>query len=166
MGFNDPLLPPEASAASSRTISKDPRNCPMIFFHSGRYFDLVCLLGQQPTVVMPIMHNYMTLESAIGQFGNTEVPNAEGKTVTRNNFGVTFLCVVECLIDAVMEAVCTSRKGLEAAIVKVKGRPLTLKEYRNVPVPHIHEMGMYVCMCMVTQTRWLSSEYLSTVCGI
>ena len=45
MGFNDPLLPPEASAASSRTISKDPRNCPMIFFHSGGYFDLVCLLG-------------------------------------------------------------------------------------------------------------------------
>ena len=33
MGFNDPLLPPEASAASRRTISKDPRNCPMIFFH-------------------------------------------------------------------------------------------------------------------------------------
>ena len=45
MGFNDPLLPPEASAASSRTISKDPRYCPTIFFHSGRYFDLVCLLG-------------------------------------------------------------------------------------------------------------------------
>ena len=45
MGFIDPLLPPEASAASSRTISKDPRNCPTIFFHSGRYFDLVCLIG-------------------------------------------------------------------------------------------------------------------------
>ena len=107
----------------------------------------------------------MTLEYAIGQFGDTEVPNAEGKTVTRNNFGVTFLCVVECLIDAVMESVRTSRKGLEA-MVKGQGRAPTLKEYRNVPVPHIHEMGMYVCMFMVTQTRWLSSEYLSTVCGI
>ena len=112
------------------------------------------------------MHNYMTLESAIGQFGDTEVPNAEGKSVTHNNFGVTFLCVVECLIDAVMESVRTSRKGLEAAIVKGEGRPLTLKEYRNVLVLHIHEMGMYVCMCMVTWIRWLSSEYLSTVCGI
>ena len=166
MGFIDPLLPPEASAASSRTISKDPRNCPTIFFHSGRYFDLVCLIARQPTVVMPIMHNYMTLESAIGQFGDTEVPNAEGKTVSRNNFGVTFLCVVECLIDAVMESVRTSRKTLEEAMVNGQGRAPTLKEYRNVPVPHIHEMGMYVCMFMVTRTRWLSSEYLSTVCGI
>ena len=84
----------------------------------------------------------MTLESAIGQFGYTEVPNAEGKTVTRNNFGVTFLCIVECLIDAVMEALCTLRKGLEVAMVNGQGRPLTLKEYRSVPVPHIHEMGM------------------------
>ena len=115
---------------------------------------------------MPIMHNYMTLESAIGQFGDTEVPNAEGKTVSRNNFGVTFLCIVECLIDAVMESVRTSRKGLEEAMVNGQGRAPTLKEYRNVPVPHIHEMGMYVCMFMVTRTRWLSSEYLSTVCGI
>ena len=54
----------------------------------------------------------MTLESAIGQFGDTEVPNAEGKTVTHNNFGVTFLCIVECLINAAMESVRTSRKGL------------------------------------------------------
>ena len=105
MGFIDPLLPPEASAASSRTISNDLRNCPTIFFHSGQYFNLVCLIGRQPTVVMPIMQNYITLESAIGQFGDAEVPNAEGKTVTCNNFGVTFLCVVECLINAVMESV-------------------------------------------------------------
>ena len=103
----------------------------------------------------------MTLESAIGQFGDTEVPNAEAKTVTRNNFGVTFLCV-ECLIDAAMESVRTSRKGLEEAMSEGQGRAPTLKEYRNVPVPHIHEMGMYVCMFMVTWTRWLSSEYLST----
>ena len=115
---------------------------------------------------MLIMHNYMTLEAAICQFGDTEVPRSEGKTVTRNNFGVTFLCVVECLIDAVMESVRTSRKGLEKAMVKGQGRAPTLKEYRNVPVPHIHEMGMYVCMFIVTRTRWLSSEYLSTVCGI
>ena len=45
MGFNDPLLPPEASAASSRTISKDPRNCLTIFFYSGCYFDLAYFLG-------------------------------------------------------------------------------------------------------------------------
>ena len=114
---------------------------------------------------MPIMHNYMTLESAICQFGDTEVPSSEGKTVTCNNFGVTFLCVVECLINAAMESVRTSRKGLEEEMVG-QGRAPTLKEYRNVPVPHIHEMGMYVCMFMVTWTRWLSSEYLSTVCGI
>ena len=166
MGFIDPLLSLEASAASSRTISKDPRNCPTTFFHSGHYFDLVCLIARQPTVVMPIMHSYLTLESAIGQFGDTEVPNAEGKTVSRNNFGVTFLCVVECLIDAVMESVRTSRKALEEEIVTGQGRAPTMKENRNVPVPHIHEMGMYVCMFMVTWTRWLSSEYLSTVCGI
>ena len=102
----------------------------------------------------------MTLESAIGQFGDTEVPNAEGKTVSSNNFGVTFLCVVECLIDAVMESVRTSRKALEEKIVTGQGRAPTIKEYRNVPVLHIHEMGMYVCMFMVTRTRWLSSEYL------
>ena len=94
----------------------------------------------------------MTLESAICQFGDTEVPSSKGKTVTRNNFGVTFLCVVECLIDAVMESVRTSRKGLEEAMVKGQGRVPTLKEYRNVLVSHIHEMGMYVCMFMVTRT--------------
>ena len=92
------------------------------------------------------MHNYITLESAIYQFGDTEVPNAEGKSVTHNNYGVTFLCIVECLINAVMESVHTSRKMLEAAMVKGQGRTPTIQEYRNVPVPHIHEMGMYVCM--------------------
>ena len=58
---------------------------------------------------MPIMHNYMSLEAAISQFGDKEVPNARGKTVSRNNYGVTFLCGVECLIDAVMESVRKSR---------------------------------------------------------
>ena len=91
---------------------------------------------------MLILHNYMTLESAIGQFGDTEVSNGEGKTVTCNNFGVTFLCVVECLIDAVMESVCTSRKGLEEAMVKGQGRNIGMYRFRT----STKWVCMYACL--------------------
>ena len=50
---------------SSLTISKDPRLYPTLFFHDNEYFKMVCILPRQPTCMMPIVVNEMTLRDVV-----------------------------------------------------------------------------------------------------
>ena len=63
--FKDPLPVAKTKFTSSLTISKDPCLCPTLFFHDNEYFKMVCILSQEPTCVMPIVVNEMTLRDVM-----------------------------------------------------------------------------------------------------
>ena len=133
----NPLHALKTCFTSSVTLSKDPRNCPTLFFHNGQYFDLVSLLGQEPTVVMLILQYKITLGEAIALYGNDEVTE-NGKTrkrVTRNQFNTSLRCIIEVLMNNMMQKVKRKRLDLAKRLCNKEGRVPTPNKYHNVPVP-------------------------------
>ena len=76
--FKDPLPAAKTKFTSSLTISKDPRSCPTLFCHDIEYFKMVCILPRQPTCVMPIVVNEMTLRDVVEGYNldttTTDIP--------------------------------------------------------------------------------------------
>ena len=54
---------------SCLTKSKDPRNCPVLFFHNGEHFILVLFLLREPILVMPINFNEYSFQFMKHKFG-------------------------------------------------------------------------------------------------
>ena len=109
--YANPIHTPKTCFTSSVTLSKDPRNCPTVFFHNSQYFDLVSLLGREPTVVMPIMQYNIGIGEAILLYGNDEVTEDEKtqKRVTRNQFNTSLRCIIEVLMNNMMKKVKAER---------------------------------------------------------
>ena len=135
--YANPLRAPKTCFTSSVTLSKDPHNCPTLFFPNRQYFDLVSLLGREPMVVMLILQYKITLGEAIALYGNDEVTE-DGKThkrVTRNQFNTSLHCIIEVLMNNMMQKVKRKRLDLTKRLRNEEGRVPTLNEYCNMPVP-------------------------------
>ena len=90
--YRDPLDVPHASFCPSMTISKDLHNCLSIFFHSGVYFDSVCIFGRYPAVVMPILHYNISMNDAVSVYVDrkTVMGDVTMSEVTRNASNSSF----------------------------------------------------------------------------
>ena len=132
--FKDLYPPPKTKFISSLMISKDPRSCPTLFFHDNEYFKMVCILPQQPTCVMPIVVNEMTLHDVVEGYN---------LDTTTTDIHLTFRYVVQRLVDTMMRKALERRHSLEAKLDKL-GRAPTPYEYREVYLDlrtEVEEMG-------------------------
>ena len=134
--YANPLCTLKTCFTSSVTLSKDPCKCPTLFFHNRQYFDLVSLLGREPTVVMPILQYKITVGEAIALYSNDEVTE-NGKTrkrVTRNQFNTSLHCIIEVFITNMMKKVKRKRLDTAKRLCNEEGRVPTPNKYRNMPV--------------------------------
>ena len=131
--YQDPGRAPDASFCPSTTVSKDPRNCSSIFFHSGKYFDSVCIFGRKPCVVMPIMHYNVSYSAAAADYGDrkTLMGDVLVLEVTRNEANSSFRCILHILLKNMLRKVSDARYVLKEEKKKL-GRILTPHEMRNV----------------------------------
>ena len=106
----------DASFCLSRTISKDPRNCSSIFFHSGKYFDSVCIFGRDPCVVMPILRYNVSMSDAVSIYGNrkTLMGDVTMSEVTRNQANSSFRFLLHILLKNMLRKVNDARCILRA----------------------------------------------------
>ena len=126
---------PDASFCPSRTISKDPRNCSSVFFHSGKYFDSVCIFGRDPCVVMPILHYNMLMSDAASVYGNrkTVMGDVTMSEVTRNEANRSFQFILHILLKNMLRKVNDARCVLRAEKKSI-GRLPTPGEQRSIHI--------------------------------
>ena len=133
--FENPGGAPDGSFCQSTTVSKDPRCCSSLFFHSGKYFDSVCIFGRSPCVVMPIMHYNVSYSAAAADFGDrkTLMGGCLVAEVTRNEAHSSYRCILHILLKNMMLKVTEKRKELKDQKEKL-GRKPTPHEMRNVSI--------------------------------
>ena len=133
--YENPGEAPDASFCQSTTVSKDPRCCSSVFFHTGKYFDSVCIFGRKPCVVMPIMHYNVSYSAAAADFGDrkTVMGGCLVAEVTRNEANSSYRCLLHILLKNMMRKVTEKRKELKEQKKKL-GRMPTPHEMRNVSI--------------------------------
>ena len=91
-----PIVPPSTHfCKNTDTQSKDPRNCPTVFFQDCEHWVLVSLLLREPIVAMPIVVKHKNFAALKIEYGD----------ITTNEYHITFHKVVRELIFKMVEKV-------------------------------------------------------------
>ena len=130
MHGSSPFEATKSKFVSGLKISKDPRLCPSLFFHDSEYFTMVSLLGQKPTMVLPIVQDEVNLATIEATYGLEK---------STNSFYLSTRYFLGKFTDQMMARVKGMCHELEKRI-KEQGRMPTVYEYLNIHTDmHIDE---------------------------